>query len=865
MQQPPTTVNPEQGRRRPDIPLLQSTPVPFSATSVPDSSPSVPSTPYFSASADIEHIEHRLGPITVQGSLTPQRILEKTATLSIAERQNYIDNFASSPDATGRYLRSCLRKQQDKAKEEEEERKARRREARLLEKNRIRNQPRVTRKHPLGERETGTKRKHIEPVSTVIDFDVGSHSATDEESAEDDPTSGNVTYCSPSGFVKDSDFTGDNLSTQTLLNTSLPLFREFTTTVEQQFSAKSTNMADSMEKEKKALADMRAATEEARQALAVITLEEKNKQADIQRQEREHRIKMDTALQIKEEKLKKLEDDRLRRIKEHVDKDRLRAEEAALAYTAMQTKRNALQQELDDLEVQTFTAVQSSPSDIALSTTFDKLPPKEQVRVMTKKLQDLDQVREAKALGLNEGKEHELASQINDLKAKQHIRQLQLTNLQNTYQEAEDWPENVAIVLKKLQEDGNKDEKDIEALTQTRENIESVRQVYKNQVKMPEDSKIPLQKEVHHKNLQHLQDSFKPGSTFDFSTAWERLVDFGSPLKYGHREYKIALGMLLQGDPYNSYRAMKMEPLPDIIDALCEAYGAHNTLERDLEAIRRFQRKTGESLKAAIGRLKILLKKTEPIVPISDKIGRMNSTIDSAIKTSCSPAALKEIRKTEMETRTAGVILSPAKMLELADRIERAESFNFVQHATQVRDNPVVQEFKSSRKSNNGAEKNVRGQQLSTDLPQFSPRPRFGADTSRITQAQSSPQHQSGAERGRRREAKLPEPYVPSPANRLPRRRVSFPDGPLHMHPRVQFDTGPRPPTATSPGRNSGNPNWRNRSPARQDQAWRPSSSAPSNEPYSSKFCVYCKRSGHFARTCFKLRNDEACLAMDFR
>jgi hypothetical protein len=86
-------------------------------------------------------------------------------------------------------------------------------------------------------------------------------------------------------------------------------------------------------------------------------------------------------------------------------------------------------------------------------------------------------------------------------------------------------------------------------------------------------------------------------------------------------------------------------------------------------------RRKDETISACIGRLKLLLQKTESIIPIADRIGRLNTTLIDAIKNNSSPKAREAIKETITTAWNAGLLTYPEELLEKAELIETAANY----------------------------------------------------------------------------------------------------------------------------------------------------------------------------------------------
>ena len=218
-----------------------------------------------------------------------------------------------------------------------------------------------------------------------------------------------------------------------------------------------------------------------------------------------------------------------------------------------------------------------------------------------------------------------LTSQMKNITMRMNMRRQTITDMQRT-------PLNDGQDVANLRKDQETDQKELDELNQSMKQIEKIKNNYKNAAKLPELF-TTQEKSIHWKNIEFMKPAFNIVN--GFTQAWERLVDYGEANKYNENDYKQTLSLLLAPDVYQSYKVMKEKPLAEIIKQLSEIYGRGDTLEKDLQCIKSFGRRKDETISACIGRLKLLLTKTESIIPIADRIGRMNTTLRGGVKNKC--------------------------------------------------------------------------------------------------------------------------------------------------------------------------------------------------------------------------------------
>ena len=168
--------------------------------------------------------------------------------------------------------------------------------------------------------------------------------------------------------------------------------------------------------------------------------------------------------------------------------------------------------------------------------------------------------------------------------------------------------------------------------------------------------------------------AFKSFKSTEFSTAWDKLVSYGQTHNFSEENYKMALQFCIPDDQYETFRQYRHEPLQILIEKMMKLHGKQNKLQNYLQDLSNFSRQTYETIETCMGRLELLLSRTEVIVPEENRYARYSMLMREHLKKCVTAPAKKEIEKRQAKDLVQGIVTPYKHLLNEAIIAERLHS-----------------------------------------------------------------------------------------------------------------------------------------------------------------------------------------------
>ena len=187
------------------------------------------------------------------------------------------------------------------------------------------------------------------------------------------------------------------------------------------------------------------------------------------------------------------------------------------------------------------------------------------------------------------------------------------------------------------------------------------------------------------------------GSTGDvtFKEMFTKLTLYGQQKRFSENNYRQAMGILLQGEAYALYQKSMHLSTDEIITTFKTMYVSGDTSSDSQEEAKTFERKSNESLRAAMTRYKLILMRLHNSRDPRQNDERNNIKCEQALLILCSRTARIKLEKMELESLQYGTSYTWEDMLNAAEAEERLNNDRPTQRQTlQVNVSNILTESK---------------------------------------------------------------------------------------------------------------------------------------------------------------------------
>ena len=170
---------------------------------------------------------------------------------------------------------------------------------------------------------------------------------------------------------------------------------------------------------------------------------------------------------------------------------------------------------------------------------------------------------------------------------------------------------------------------------------------------------------------------FKNDETMKFSEFFDKLHLYAKSKKLSEDGIKSILSMLLKDEPFQVFMDLHHQDadLEAIMNALASQYSDKKTITQYSNMLRNFQRKSGESLRAAMSRCSTIISMTSHLVPHTDRNSRKNFLQQEYLLRIASNKAIKAIKEHLRNSQREGITVSYETLLNLAVDAETDEDY----------------------------------------------------------------------------------------------------------------------------------------------------------------------------------------------